>query len=136
MCRLAGWRSVVPVRMRRQRVTSLNQIHFRSVGWLRTYCFRVKPNIWLSSWVKREPNVRTQHFCYRDQQLFRFRRFVSQFRRRRPTCQPREKFWRDKQGATERSEPTSEGGPGVLPREISKTCMANGAIYVIPELYL
>ena len=79
MCRLAGWRSVVPVRMRRQRVTSLNEIHFRSVGWLRTYCFRFKPNIWLSSWVKREPNVRMQHFCYRDQQLFRFRRFVSQF---------------------------------------------------------
>ena len=38
--------------------------------------------------------------------------------------------------ATERSEPTSEGGPGVLPRKISKTYMANGAIYVIPELYL
>ena len=39
-------------------------------------------------------------------------------------------------------EPPSEasqlrkGGPGVLPREISKTYMANGAIYVIPELYL
>ena len=28
------------------------------------------------------------------------------------TCQPREKFWRDKRGATERSEPTSEGGSG------------------------
>ena len=37
------------------------------------------------------------------------------------TCQPREKFWRDKRGATERSEPTSEGGPGgpgVHPRKI------------------
>ena len=39
-------------------------------------------------------------------------------------------------------EPPSEasqlrkGGPGVLPRKISKTYMANGAIYVIPELYL
>ena len=28
----------------------------------------------------------------------------------RHTYQPREKFWRDKRGATERSEPTSEGG--------------------------
>ena len=39
-------------------------------------------------------------------------------------------------------EPPSEasqlrkGGLGVLPRKISKTYMANGAIYVIPELYL
>ena len=33
------------------------------------------------------------------------------------TCQPREKFWRDKRGATERSEPTSEGGPGGAPPE-------------------
>ena len=39
-------------------------------------------------------------------------------------------------------EPPSEasqlrkGGPGVLPRKMSKTYMANGAIYVIPELYL
>ena len=39
-------------------------------------------------------------------------------------------------------EPPSEashhrkGGPGVLPRNISKTYIANGAIYVIPELYL
>ena len=40
-----------------------------------------------------------------------------------------------KRGATERSERTSEGG-WVLPRKISKTYMANGAIYVIPELYL
>ena len=38
-------------------------------------------------------------------------------------------------------EPPSEasqlrkGGPGVVPRKISKTYMANGAIYVIPELY-
>ena len=30
----------------------------------------------------------------------------------RHTCQPREKFRRDKRGATERSEPTSEGGSG------------------------
>ena len=30
----------------------------------------------------------------------------------RHTCQPREKFWRDKRVATERSEPTSEGGSG------------------------
>ena len=52
------------------------------------------------------------------------------------TCQPREKFWRDKRGATERSEPTSEGGSGGPPRKISKTYIANGAIYVIPELYL
>ena len=28
------------------------------------------------------------------------------------------------------------GGPGVLPRKIQKTYIANGAIYVIPELYL
>ena len=41
-----------------------------------------------------------------------------------------------------KGEPSSEasqlrkGGPGVLPRKISKTYMANGAIYVIPELYL
>ena len=39
-------------------------------------------------------------------------------------------------------EPPSEarqlrkGGPGVLPLKISKTYIANGAIYVIPELYL
>ena len=39
-------------------------------------------------------------------------------------------------------EPPSEasqlrkGGQGVVPRKISKTYMANGAIYVIPELYL
>ena len=39
-------------------------------------------------------------------------------------------------------EPPSEasqlrkGGPGVLSRKISKTYIANGAIYVIPELYL
>ena len=39
-------------------------------------------------------------------------------------------------------EPPSEasqlrkGGPGVLPLKISKTYMANGAIYVNPELYL
>ena len=39
-------------------------------------------------------------------------------------------------------EPPSEasqlrkGGRGVLPRKISKTYIANGAIYVIPELYL
>ena len=39
-------------------------------------------------------------------------------------------------------EPPSEasqlrkGGPGALPRKISKTYMANGAIYVIPELYI
>ena len=32
--------------------------------------------------------------------------------------------------------PVRKGGPGVLPRKISKTYMANGAIYVIPELYL
>ena len=31
------------------------------------------------------------------------------------TCQAREKFWRDKRGATERSEPTSEGGSGGPP---------------------
>ena len=53
------------------------------------------------------------------------------------TCQPREKFWRDKRGATERSEPTSEGGPGGTPPENEKkTYIANGAIYVIPELYI
>ena len=39
-------------------------------------------------------------------------------------------------------EPPSEarqllkGVPGVLPRKISKTYIANGEIYVIPELYL
>ena len=39
-------------------------------------------------------------------------------------------------------EPPSEasqlrkGGPEVLPRKMSKTYIANGAIYVIPELYL
>ena len=52
------------------------------------------------------------------------------------TCQPREKFWRDKRGATERSEPTSEVGSGGPPPENFKTYFANGAIYVIPELYL
>ena len=45
-------------------------------------------------------------------------------------------FWRDKRGATERSEPISEGGSGVLPRNFSKNLIANGANYVIPELYL
>ena len=34
------------------------------------------------------------------------------------TCQPREKFRRDKGGATERSEPTSEGGSGGPPPKI------------------
>ena len=29
-----------------------------------------------------------------------------------------------------------KGGPGVLPRKFSKTCIANGAIWIIPELYL
>ena len=29
-----------------------------------------------------------------------------------------------------------KGGPGVLPRKFSKTCIANGAIWVIPELYV
>ena len=33
------------------------------------------------------------------------------------TCQPREKFWRDKRGATERSERSSEGGSGSPPPE-------------------
>ena len=39
-------------------------------------------------------------------------------------------------------EPPSEasqlrkGGPGVHPRKFSKSYIANGAIYVIPELYL
>ena len=33
----------------------------------------------------------------------------------RHTCEPREKFWRAKRGATERSEPTSEGGSGGPP---------------------
>ena len=39
-------------------------------------------------------------------------------------------------------EPPSEAsqlrkaGPGVHPRKISKTYIANGAIYVIPELYI
>ena len=57
--------------------------------------------------------------------------------RNRHTCQPREKFWRDKRGATERSDPSSEGGVrGSSPTKISKTYIANGAIYVIPELYL
>ena len=52
------------------------------------------------------------------------------------TCQPERSF-----GGTN-GEPPSEasqprkGGPGVLPRKISKTYIANGAIYVIPELYL
>ena len=35
----------------------------------------------------------------------------------RHTCQPTEKFWRDKRGATERSEPTSERGSGGPPPE-------------------
>ena len=37
--------------------------------------------------------------------------------------------------ASEASE-LRKGGPGVFPRKISKTYIANGAIYVIPELYL
>ena len=47
-----------------------------------------------------------------------------------------EKFSRDKRGGTERSEPASEGGSGGTPRKFSKTYIANGAISVIPELYL
>ena len=39
----------------------------------------------------------------------------------RHTCQSREKFWRDKRGATERSEPTLEGGSGGPPPENFKT---------------
>ena len=35
----------------------------------------------------------------------------------RHTCQSREKFWRDERGATERSEPTLEGGSGGPPPE-------------------
>ena len=41
-----------------------------------------------------------------------------------------------------KGEPPSEaselrkGGPGFHPRKISKTYIANGAIYVIPELYI
>ena len=54
----------------------------------------------------------------------------------RHTCQPREKFWRDKRGATKRGEPTSEGESGGPPPENVKTYIANCAIYVIPELYL
>ena len=33
------------------------------------------------------------------------------------TCQPREEFWRDKRGATERSELSSEGCSGGPPPE-------------------
>ena len=51
------------------------------------------------------------------------------------TCQPREKFPRDKRGATKRSEPASEGGFGGHPRKFKKPIIANGAISVIPELY-
>ena len=40
----------------------------------------------------------------------------------RHTCQPREKFWKDKRGATERSEPTPEGGCGGPPPENFKWC--------------
>ena len=36
------------------------------------------------------------------------------------TCQPRETFWRDKRGVTERSEPTSEGGSGGPPPKNKK----------------
>ena len=44
-------------------------------------------------------------------------------------------------GGTNRERPSEasqlwKGGPGVAPRKISKTYIANGAIYVIPELYL
>ena len=50
------------------------------------------------------------------------------------TFQAREFFLIDKWGATER---TSEGGCGGPPPEnLKKTYIANGAIYVIPELYL
>ena len=38
----------------------------------------------------------------------------------RHICQPKEKFWRDKRGATERSEPTWEGGSGGPAPEIFK----------------
>ena len=70
-------------------------------------------------------------------ELYRVHRSSRRFHQRdKHTCQPREKFWRDKRGATERSEPTSEGGPGGTPRKILKTYIANGAIYVIPELYI
>ena len=52
-------------------------------------------------------------------------------------CQPREKFSRDKRRPVERSEADfGRGAPGFLPRKFSKTCITNGAIRVIPELYV
>ena len=45
------------------------------------------------------------------------------------TCQPREKFSRDKLRPVERSEGGfGRGVRGVLPRKFSKTCIENGAI--------
>ena len=54
------------------------------------------------------------------------------------TCQPREKFSRDKRWPVVQSEVRfgRGGGLGVLPWNFQKKCIANGAIWVIPELYL
>ena len=48
------------------------------------------------------------------------------------TCQPREKFSRGKQRPAERSK----AGFGRGGSTFSETCIANGAIWVIPELHL
>ena len=40
------------------------------------------------------------------------------------------------QTGSQRARQVRKGGQGVLPRKISKTYIANGAIYIIPELNL
>ena len=54
----------------------------------------------------------------------------------RRTCQPREKLGGINGEPPSEARKPRKGGPGVLPRKIEKTYMANGAIYVIPERYL
>ena len=49
---------------------------------------------------------------------------------------PERSFWGTNGEPPSEASQLRKGGPGVLPRKISKTYMANGAIYVIPELYL
>ena len=48
----------------------------------------------------------------------------------------RENFEGQNCGPPSEAMRASEGGLGVLPQNFSKTCIANGAIWGIPKLYL
>ena len=49
---------------------------------------------------------------------------------------PERSFRGTNDGPSSESRRALKGGPRVLPLKFSKTCIANGAIWVIPELYL